>query len=329
MKYFHILLLSLLLLNACSPKLEVPMRGEEVYEEFWTYVDEHYMYFEEKGANWEEVKARYLADPQTLSTEQGLFDAMEASLLKLKDTHNRLVSDFDTADTYNFWEDFEVHFSIKVVNENYMEGNLQAYDAIYYEIVDNIGYIYIRQMRHNNALQKTIRKMHKEGVEGLIIDIRHNGGGDSNGIPDLLGDFVKKRTLLGSYQEKSGPGHQDKTNPIPIYAYPSADFHFNKPTVLMINRRSYSASSYMAAMFKGIDNVQLLGQITGGGGGGNYGHQLSNSWLLAVSVSDFLDKEGNSIEIGVAPDIQIENSEADIEAGRDIMLERAFAILKN
>lgn len=329
MKYFHILLISLFLLNACSPKIEVSMRGEEVYEEFWTYVDEHYMYFAEKGVDWEEVKSRYIANPQNLSTEQGLFDAMESSLLELKDTHNRLVSDFDTADIYKFWEDYEVHFSIKVVNDNYMGGNLEAYDALYHEIVDNIGYIYIRQMRHNNALQNTIRKMHEEGVEGLIIDIRHNGGGDSNGIPDLLGDFVTARTYLGSYQEKSGPGHQDKTNPIPVYANPSSDFHFDKPTVLMINRRSYSASSYMAAMFKGIDNVQVLGQVTGGGGGGNYGHQLSNSWLLAVSVSDYLDKEGKSIEVGVEPDIQIENSEADLEAGRDIMLERAFSILKN
>ena len=85
----------------------------------------------------------------------------------------------------------------------------------------------------------------------------------------------------------------------------------------------------MAAMVKGIDNVQVFGQVTGGGGGGNYGHQLSNSWLLAVSASDFVDKEGQSIELGVEPDIEIINSEADIEAGKDIILKRAFAIQKN
>ncbi|MEM6800326.1 MAG: S41 family peptidase [Bacteroidota bacterium] len=328
MKYLSILILSLLLLSSCSPKLEVSLRGEEVYEEFWTYVDEHYMYFAEKEVDWDEVKSRYTADPSKFSTEQGLFDAMESSLLELKDTHNRLVSDFDTANTYKFWEDYEVHFSIQNIQDNYVDGKFEKYDALYHKIIDGIGYIYIRQMRHNNALQNTIRDMYEQGIEGLIIDIRHNGGGDSNGIPDLLGDFVKERTLLGQYQEKSGPGHQDKTDPIPVYANPNPNFYFDKPTVLLINRRSYSASSYMAAMFKGIDNIQLVGQLTGGGGGGNYGYQLSNGWLLAVSISDYLDKEGNSIEVGVKPDIAIENSSADIEAGKDPMLEKAFSILR-
>jgi len=161
-------------------------------------------------------------------------------------------------------------------------------------------------------------------IKRLIIDLRDNSGGDSNDVPELLNDFVDERTYLGSYIEKSGPKRTDETDPIDVFAEPDLNFNFDQDVKILINRKCFSATSYMAAMCKNLINFKLVGQITGGGGGGNAGFELSNGWLVAISVSDFIDKEGRSIELGVEPDVFIENNAADLNQNIDRMLEEAL-----
>ena len=80
-------------------------------------------------------------------------------------------------------------------------------------------------------------------------------------------------------------------------------------------------------MAKEITAITVVGQVTGGGAGGNMGYQLSNGWVVAISVSDYIDVEGSSIELGVSPDIVIENNGADLKSGVDKMLEKAIETL--
>lgn len=311
------------LLIGCAQEIN---NNTELYEEFWTYVDDNYIYFEEKQVDWNQVREQYLPTLHDLSTKEDLFAAMENSLLTLRDNHNRLKAPFQYGRTYDYTEGFEVHFSKDLVENSYIDGDFEEEDDLYYGYVDNVLYIYLAEMKYNRSLRNLIRRLYKPELKGLILDIRGNGGGNSNGVPDLLGDFVEEKTQLGAYIEKSGPGHEDQTIPLPVYAEPSGDFYVEKPVVVLTDRGSYSASSYFAAMFKGLSQVTLVGQVTGGGGGGNSGFQLSNGWLVAVSVSDFIDKEEKTIENGVEPDIAIENTAEDIANGKDAMLERALSL---
>ena len=57
--------------------------------------------------------------------------------------------------------------------------------------------------------------------------------------------------------------------------------------------------------------------------------QLPNGWLYSISVGDYRDAENRSFEsIGLAPDILVENSAADLAAGEDKMLEAAIQALQ-
>jgi len=212
-----------------------------------------------------------------------------------------------------------------LIKENYVIDSLGSDGYLYWALLqDNAGYVNLSKFNRYQAFSSVFRDMKTKNVDKLIIDMRSNSGGDSNDIPELLNVLVQKKTVLGAYIEKNGPNHDDVTDPIKVYAHPNPDFYFDIPVVVLINRGSYSATSYFAAMIKGLDNVTLVGQITGGGGGGNLGYQLSNGWLVAVSVSDFVDKQGVSIESGVEPDIFIENSESDLLNGVDRMLDKAI-----
>ena len=298
--------------------------NQEIYKEFWTYVNEHYIYFETKKVDWDAVFEKYYHNLKT-GSEQELYEAMESSLIELKDSHNRLQVDGKDADKFDFRDGWEIHFSNQLVEEQYLIDTFQIDGYIHWGYLpENIGYIYLPAFNRYGGMQNILKDMNDKGVQKIIFDMRNNGGGDSNQIPKLAGHFVQEKTILGSYVEKNGPKQDDITAPIPIYAIPSTEFILDIPIVVLINRGSYSATSYFAAMMKGLPNVSVIGQRTGGGGGGNYGYQLSNGWMIAVSVSDFLDKQNNSIEPGVEPNLEIINSMQNIMNRRDVMLEKAI-----
>ena len=319
----------LLLFSSCSK--EILTAGNtpptKVYEEFWQHVEEHYIYFDEKNVDWDSVYQVYRPSVTDDLSDEELLQVMENSLLELRDAHNTIRTPLRRAKSFQFTAGYEVHFSLDVVEAKYIDGDFATEKIFSYgNIDDRTIYIHIPQMQQISSLQKLIRNLVTDSTKNIILDVRGNSGGDSNPVPQLLGDFVKEKTLLGSYIEKSGPLRTDETNPIPIYAEPSSGFQFDFKVFVLQDRQGYSATSYLAAMCKGLSNFTLVGQITGGGGGGNADYELSNGWIVAVSVSDFLDKDGRTIELGVAPDVEVENSAEDISNEMDKMLEKVLEL---
>jgi len=298
--------------------------AQEIYDEFWTYVDQNYIYFDQKGVDWNEIYDKYSGSINESTTEEELFNLMDASLLELKDAHNIIYSENKRSQQFDFRKGFDIYFSENVVKTNYVKDSIGQLGNLYLaKLNDTIGYIYLPKFEEYYALDKALYDFQIMGMKRIIIDVRNNGGGDSNQVPREISGLVNQPTYLGAYVEKIGPGHSEISREIGIYAQPS-NWKLEIPVFVLINRGCYSATSYFAAMVKGLQNVKLVGQITGGGGGGNLGFQLSNGWLVAVSVSDFVDKVGKSIENGVEPDIYVENTAEDIESFRDMMLEKAM-----
>lgn len=77
-------------------------------------------------------------------------------------------------------------------------------------------------------------------------------------------------------------------------------------------------------MLQHRSNVEIIGQITGGGGGDVITQELPNGWVAAITINYFLDTEGNHIENGVEPDLEIENTLEEIENGIDAILQEAI-----
>jgi C-terminal processing protease CtpA/Prc len=82
------------------------------------------------------------------------------------------------------------------------------------------------------------------------------------------------------------------------------------------------------AFMKGLKNVTVVGGKTGGGGGLPTATELSNGWILRVSGSITLDRNGFNIENGVEPDVKIDMSKADIDKGKDSILEGGLRLIR-
>jgi hypothetical protein len=317
---------------SCSKDITAPLQEMspiDVFEEFWQYVDQQYIYFEEKNVDWNEIYTTYRNQLTESTTEQELLSICESALKELKDSHNQIKAPFSQINKFDYREGYDIQFDLDVIKNNYLTDKLEIDGNLQFTIMESdIGYIYLPSMGRYRAFPQIVKEMKDQGVNGLIIDIRNNGGGDSDPLIDMMNIFVQETTTLGYYVEKSGPNHDEKTNPIGVTIEPS-DFYFGLPTVILTNRTCYSAASYMAAFFKNIPNVTIVGQLTGGGGGGNLSIELSNGWIVAVSTSDFLDKEFITIENGVKPDIDINNKSENLVRGIDDMLDTAIEIILN
>jgi len=131
-----------------------------------------------------------------------------------------------------------------------------------------IGYIYLPEFYadfngngsgHSSArdVQNEVIKLMAEKVDGIVLDLRNNGGGSLTDVVDMAGIFVGK----GPVVQVRGSGNQSVTlksqNTEPIYTGPLA---------IMVNNGSASASEIMAAAMQDYGRAVIVGTNTFGKG---------------------------------------------------------------
>ena len=164
--------------------------------------------------------------------------------------------------------------------------------------------------------------------DGLIIDVRHNGGGTLTNATRLAARFTNERVLTGYILHKTGKGHSDFSDPEPVWLEPSPRLRWQKNCVVLCNRRSYSATNEFVNAMRTLPRVTTMGDRTGGGAGLPMSSELPNGWSVRYSSSPHLDAEGKHIEFGIEPDVRVALLDDDVTRGRDTLIEQARAYLK-
>uniref|UniRef100_UPI0040497788 S41 family peptidase n=1 Tax=Candidatus Fervidibacter sp. TaxID=3100871 RepID=UPI0040497788 len=174
-----------------------------------------------------------------------------------------------------------------------------------------IGYIHIRSMSQSE-LRKFEREFCAEVVgkkEGLIIDVRFNGGGRIH--DELLG--ILKRRLYALEQYRGAPPF---TQPFQVW---------QKPTIVLINEFSASDAEIFPKAFRDLGLGKLVGVPTYGGVIGTYDVTLiDGTTFFRVPVTGWRTLDGVNLEnYGVKPDILLEHSPDDNANDNDRQLKVA------
>ncbi len=101
-----------------------------------------------------------------------------------------------------------------------------------------------------NDVAKEIVKLKKENIDGLILDLRFNGGGSLGEALQLIGIFIDEGPLAGE-KEKDGK--------IVWMKDPNRGTIYNGPLALMINGQSASASELTAAALQDYNRAMIIG----------------------------------------------------------------------
>ena len=98
---------------------------------------------------------------------------------------------------------------------------------------------------------------------------------------------------------------------------------YNKRVAVLIDRGSYSATSFFAVCTMGYPNIRLFGDYSGGGLGLPNGGALPNGWTYRFSITRTLALDGNNYENGVPPSERVILDPDCIAQGVDNVIEAA------
>ncbi len=169
------------------------------------------------------------------------------------------------------------------------------------------GYAYLRisqfQTRTSEALQRAISEMKsesKDGIKGLVLDLRNNPGGVLSGAVAVSDAFLKKGLIV--YTEGRMADAKLKFNAKPT------DVLNGAPMVVLVNGGSASASEIVAGALQDHKRAVIMGSKTFGKGSVQTILPMENGSALKLTTARYFTPSGTSIQAqGITPDIVLEN----------------------
>ena len=177
----------------------------------------------------------------------------------------------------------------------------------------NIGYVRLKSFNENsdNQFLNSIKKFEKKtNIKGYVIDLRNNPGGllaQAINITDFFlddGEIVSTKGKKISETRKFFARKGDEIN--------------GKPIVVLINNGSASAAEIFAGALKDHKRAIILGENSYGKGSVQSIIPLRNGGGMRLTISKYYLPSGKSIsEVGVTPDILVEETEDDFKINSD------------
>lgn len=176
-----------------------------------------------------------------------------------------------------------------------------------------LAYIHIREMLPA-SLARFDRELWSDAYlkEGLVLDIRGNGGGNTH---DAILQALSHRVYGYMRQRDSATETQ------PAKAW-------DRPIVLLINEESFSDAEVFPQGFRALHLGKIVGVPTPGYVIGTREATLVDGTRYRIPTSGFYTLDGKSMEnLGIQPDIYVENTPEDMVKHRDRQLEAAVEVL--
>ena len=152
-------------------------------------------------------------------------------------------------------------------------------------------------------VRNLIQDLKKENIEGLVIDLRNNGGGSLQEVNTLIGLFIKQGPTV---QIRNTNGRID------LLGDSDAEVLYDGPLVVMVNRLSASASEIFAGAIQDYNRGLIVGGQTFGKGTVQSLFPVGKS-QIKLTLAKFYRVSGHSTQhLGVLPDIYFPES-VDIE----------------
>lgn len=328
MKKYFLLFFCLSLFIGCVDEEEQPDTPEGNFEALWKIMDEHYCFFDYKNVDWNSVYNIYKVRARGDISREQLFEVLTDMLSELRDGHVNLYSAFDYGRYWRWHEDYPTNFS-DTLQRRYLGTDYHIAGGLKYKILDdNIGYVYYESFSNGigeGNLDEVIQ--HFMFCQGMIFDIRGNGGGTVTNVDKIAARFCNEKTLVGYSQHKTGKGHNDFSDLEPIYIEPSSNLRWQKPVVLLTNREVFSAANEFTQYMRCMPQVIQVGDQTGGGSGMPFTATLPNGWTVRFSACPNYDRDRNQTEFGIAPDYNVAITDADFLRGKDTIIEYARGLI--
>ena len=187
---------------------------------------------------------------------------------------------------------------------------------------DNLGYIAVSEFDSvtYDQYQQALEDLQNQGMQGLIVDLRNNPGGNLSTVCDML-DLMLPEGLIVYTEDKDG-NRQEMT---------SDDEHqFNLPMTVLMNGNSASASEIYAGAIQDYGLGKIVGTQSYGKGVVQQIFDLKDGTCVKLTIAEYFTPNGRNINgEGITPDVEVEYEKDENNPDADNQLEKAMEILKS
>ena len=196
--------------------------------------------------------------------------------------------------------------------------NIHVRTAAGQMLSENIGYIRISSFAENTAqeFQETYDELTKEGMKGMVIDLRANPGGFIKTCVDIAQQLVPKGPVVSVVQRDGTRQEYDSDLAAPPY-----------PLVVLIDGNSASASEILAGALQDTGAATLVGTTSYGKGSVQMVMPIpGEDDAIKLTIAKYYTPNGRSINgTGIEPDIAIASEPGAVE---DEPLKKALEVLQ-
>lgn len=218
----------------------------------------------------------------------------------------------------NYLKIFDIIFGY--ADESFDIKERAAGEIVWFKTIDNIGYLIIGSMADYTegkstiisdiasdvaiaeaAISEALKDL--EDTEGLIIDVRFNGGGQDQVALNFVRHFMSKPQIV--YSKSAGSGAW--ATPVKeVVLDPQTDNIYLKPTAVLVSGDTASAAELFTIAMASLPHVTIIGEPTAGEFSDILVKRLTSDILFGVSNETYLDTQGKNYEgIGIPANIAV------------------------
>lgn len=222
-------------------------------------------------------------------------------------------------------KDIQITRDLVVIEESYVKSALIEEDGS----PEKYGYIYLPKFYADfnssegrscyQDMKKELAKMKDENVNGILLDLRNNGGGSLRDVVDMAGLFIEDGPIV-QVKQKEGKPH--------ILRDTDSSVHYDGKLVILVNSFSASASEIMAAAMQDYGRAIIVGSSATFGKGTvqrfiDLDQSISSDFnkfkplgSIKLTIQKFYRINGGTNQLkGVIPDVVLPDAYAYIEVG--------------
>lgn len=184
---------------------------------------------------------------------------------------------------------------------------------------DDLGYVQLVGFAKGagGQLRDEVISLRERGAQGIVLDMRDNGGGLFSEAVDVASVFIENGVIT-TYKEPSARGIAYKAE---------GDAIDDIPVVVLVNERSASASEIVAGAMKDSGRAILVGSTTFGKGSVQEVIPLPGAFALKLTTATYLTPNGDNINgSGIEPDVEVSGSRPLAQRSRAVEILKGIVL---
>ena len=183
-----------------------------------------------------------------------------------------------------------------------------------------LGYISVSEFDDvtYDQFKTALDDLEAQDMQGLIIDLRNNPGGNVDTVTDMLKLLLPEGPII-SIKDKNGNTEEMTCD---------GENEFTKPLAVLVNGYSASASEIFSGAVQDYGTGTIVGTTTYGKGVVQQLISLGDGTCLKVTIAEYYTPSGRSINgTGVTPDVEVEYEYDEKNPEADNQLDKAVEVL--